>query len=635
LEGETGWNVLFPALNRHFFVIHDDYCKGLTGQSLEAICKLFSICGASSYPSPQSRVANGQRDWAAPGWLLGLESVGQNETIERKIKALERWLKAKGFEATKDYLFCQAADYANQRERTATPSEFGVALKIKPWLRTSAGCVVPRTACIRTQELQDFFGNSAAYVEADLPQDLLENLGVKTHLTAEVLLARLREMSPTTNPDFDLVQKIYRRLQDTTFDAGVFKNERLVFLSFPQPRWRLAGELVWIDTGELFDDEFGYVEKTYGGQNQSELRRFFSDKLKTPERPRLEQYAAVWQTLCNNATVDPQMVERKLKIILTQMAESQDELPNSNWWPAIKPNLKIWTTRGRFVNPSKAYVPDDSLAVEVFKDADDVQVAYLPKVTNPSLNFLRQSIGCNSLKENIQPRLSQIQGENPCPENRFLTVAAQELIVLLICKKPGWQDHKTGLQSLLKTKEVGVNAITVNYSLRDNPAAGTKPRHNDAYWDKHQHRLLLREGVDPETLRDAAAKSIAAQFYGDSKSVDAEAEFFKLLMATPARGAKIKNEHAEWNLNAEQEAWLREQNWQPVLINIEAEEPPPTPRPNHQITTATSGSTIPTVATPTIAESSQPSTTPKTPGTAVVTQTSSAAMSAGVQKETF
>ena len=241
LEGETGWTVLFPALNRHFFVIHDDYCKGLTGKPLEAICKLFSICGATSYPSPQSRVANGQRDWAAPGWLLALESAGQNEIVERKIKALERWLKAKGFEATKDYLFCHTADYSNQWERTATPSEFGLALKIKPWLRTSAGFVMPRTACMRKPELQDFFGASVAYVEADVPLDLLENLGTKTHLTAEVLLARLREMSSTANPDFELVQKIYRRLQDTTFDAGVFKNERLIFLSFPQPHWRPAG----------------------------------------------------------------------------------------------------------------------------------------------------------------------------------------------------------------------------------------------------------------------------------------------------------------------------------------------------------------------------------------------------------
>jgi hypothetical protein len=358
LEGETGWNVLFPALNRHFFVIHNDYCSGLTGQPLEAICKLFSICGATSYPSPQSRVANGQRDWAAPGWLLGLESVGQNETIERKIKALERWLNAKGFEATKDYLFCHTANHANQWERTATPSEFGVALKIKPWLRTSAGCVVPRTACMRTPELQDFFGASAAYVEADLPQDLLENLGVKTHLTAEVLLARLREMSSASNPDFELVQKIYRRLQDTTFDAGVFRNERLVFLSFPQPHWRPAGELVWADAGELFDNEFGYAERTYGNQNESELRRFFSETLKTPERPQLQQYAAVWQTLCNNGPVERQTAEKKLKIILTQMAESQDELPNFDWWPSVKPNLKIWTTAGRFVNSGKAYVPD-------------------------------------------------------------------------------------------------------------------------------------------------------------------------------------------------------------------------------------------------------------------------------------
>jgi len=178
MEGDTGWSVLFPALNRHFFVIHDDYCNGLVGEPLATMCKLFSICGATAFPSPQSRVANRQLDWDAPGWLLGLESAGQNESAERKVKALERWLNAKGFDAAKQYLFCSTANNANEWERTATPSAFGVALKTRPWLRTSAGYVVPSTAYVKTPELQDFFRASATYVEADIPQDLLESLGV-------------------------------------------------------------------------------------------------------------------------------------------------------------------------------------------------------------------------------------------------------------------------------------------------------------------------------------------------------------------------------------------------------------------------------------------------------------------------
>jgi hypothetical protein len=630
LEGETGWNVLFPALNRHFSVIHDDYCSGLEGQSLEIMCKLFSVCGATSFPSPQSRVANRQLDWSAPGWLLGLDSVGQNETIERKVKALERWLKAKGTEATKEYLFCHTANHANEWEQTVTPSEFGLALKIKAWLRTSAGCVVPRTACMRTPELQDFFGALAAYVEADLPAALLEYLGVKTHLTAEVLVARLREMASTTSPDVELVQKIYRRLQDTTFDPGVFSNEALVFLSSPQPRWRKASELTWVDTGDLFDSEFGYVELTYGKKNESELRRFFSDKLKIPEHPNLEQYAAVWQTLCSAPPVDRAQVEKKLRIILTQMASSQNELPNNNWWLALIPALKIWTTAGRFVSLGLAYMPDSALAVEIFKDhaTGPVPIAFLPKATKQEFAFL-EHMGCKSLAETIQPRLSKIQGGNPRAQNTLLTAAAIELVVLLICNKPRWQDHQASLQFLLKTREVGVDAITINYSLRDNPAAGTQSRPSDAYWDREQQRLLLREGVDPETQRDAVAKSIAAQFFGDSKITETEAEFFKLLMATPARAKKIKSEHANWNLNTEQEAWLREQNWQTVLINLETDEPPTTPRPNRLIAPGTSTRTTAADSTTAASTPSQRDARPEPAGTAAGSQPSSAEATSG------
>ena len=392
-------------------------------------------------------------------------------------------------------------------------------------------------------------------------------------------------MSPTTNPDVDLVQKIYRRLQDTTFDTGVFSNERLVFLSFPQPHWRLAGELVWTDAGELFDNEFGYVEKTYGNQNQSELRRFFSDKLKVAERPKLEQYARAWQTLCAATPVDRPTVERKLKTILTQMADSQDELSTCNWWLALKPNLKIWATAGRFVSPATVYMPDDALAVEIFKDqaAGEVPIAYLPKSTKQGFAFL-EHMGCKSLAENIQPSLLHRHEETPDGKGKFLTDAAKELVVLMICSEHGLQDHADNLQRLLQTNEVSVETITVNYSLRGNSAAGVQPRPNDAYWDNLHHCLLLCASVDDDTLREAAAKSIAAQFSDKSGGADRQVEFFRLLIATllratPARAQIIKRQHPKWNLTTEQEAWLREQDWQPVLIELEV---PEQPQPNRQ-----------------------------------------------------
>jgi hypothetical protein len=55
LENDIGWNLLFSALDRHFFVIHDDYCAGLSGDSIAELREVFKACGATAYPDPRLR----------------------------------------------------------------------------------------------------------------------------------------------------------------------------------------------------------------------------------------------------------------------------------------------------------------------------------------------------------------------------------------------------------------------------------------------------------------------------------------------------------------------------------------------------------------------------------------------------
>lgn len=109
LEGDSGWNLLFCALDRNFFVIHDDYCAGLSGDSLAELQEVFKACGATAFPDPPlrelipgaprynetlARCAHAVhgipklRDWAAPGWLMGLKTWSRPPTDSAK---LERW----------------------------------------------------------------------------------------------------------------------------------------------------------------------------------------------------------------------------------------------------------------------------------------------------------------------------------------------------------------------------------------------------------------------------------------------------------------------------------------------------------------------------------------------------------------
>jgi hypothetical protein len=593
LEGDTGWNLLFPPIDRHFFVIHNAYCAGLSQESLAELQELFKACGATEFPDPNLREISADdphydavltrcaqivygrpklRDWAAPCWLRSLQSSGHSVDTLRKIAALERWLNALGPINTTKVLHSCKLDYENKWQQIDADSEFGLMLRTKAWLHTSKGHVPPPAAYLDTPEFREFFGDSVPYVGTEIAVPLLEKLGVRVHLTAEVLIAQLREISGKVQTDLSLLSKIYRRLHDSTFDAGIFGREKLVFLSEPKPRWLSTGSLVWQDAGELFDDDFGYVELTYGN---SDLRHFFIERLKIPPQPELTHYASAWKNLWLTSPPDRQTTERKLKAILPRLAASPNEFAGSDWWLELKPQLRIWTDREEFLPPSHVYVPDHSTAVELF--AGRIHIAFPPKPTGTVLEFLR-SLACRSLAATLQTRLCGTAGESMDRSPICLTPGAKELCVLLVCSRKGWEDRRLHLEALLETTEVGVTEITVEYWLKDNREVGTQPLPRDAHWDVDTCRLLLRDGVDPESLRDAAAKAIAVEFFGEATSAEMQAEFFLVLTVGLDRARKLMRERSNWRLKPEQQAWLRKQLWQILITELDEVEQPPVPR---------------------------------------------------------
>jgi hypothetical protein len=438
-----------------------------------------------------------------------------------------------------------------------------------------------------TPEFREFFGDSVAYVVADLLplSPFLERLGTRTHLTTNVLIDLLRQMSRVPVAiNFGLLEKIYRRLQDCNFDASLFRREDLIFLVEPKPRWLSTEKLVWEDAGELFDEDFGYASLTYG---KSELHRFFTEKLKTPLQPELRHYAAAWKNLTSIPAPDAMLVEKKLKVVLQRLADCQSELTDSDWWAEIKPHLDVWTDRRKFQSAQQVYVPDHSVAVEVFTGR--VNVAFPKKPNRTVMGFLR-GIGCPSLAAAVETKLVEITGESVCPSAAYLNDAAKDLCVLLVCSHTGWRDRCSLLQALLDTTEVGVTAITVDYVLRENAGAGVQNQSRDAYWDVAKRRLLLREGVDTETLRDAAAESIAAEFFGEAASTEMNAAFFRLLTVTVERARKLRDEQANWRLTPDQQDWLREQNWQIVITELDEVVKPPPPRGSTAPPSAVGGS---------------------------------------------
>jgi hypothetical protein len=375
-----------------------------------------------------------------------------------------------------------------------------------------------------------------------------------------------------------------------------------------------ADKLVWEDAGELFDDDFGYLSlpDNYG---ESELRHFFTGKLKVPMQPALSQYANAWKKLAVEPAADRAIVERKLKVILARLADNREGLSTSSWWQELKPQLRAWTLTGEFKPPSSVYLPNHSVAVEIFGGSGRIHVAFPPKPTRLVMSFLTW-MDCPSLSDAVQTRLLAATSETPRTEPACLTPAAKELCVSLVCSQQGWQDRTRLLEALLETVECGVSSVTVEYFLPKNPNAGRQQQSRDAYWDAARRRLLLRDGVDSESLRDAAAKSIAAEFFGEAASADVQAEFFRILTASVERARKLMTERSNWRLALEQQEWLQNQRWQILITEIDEGELTP-PRPPQTTTEARSKAATPppTAGSQTVSNQDQKSSTINTSGT--------------------
>ena len=73
-----------------------------------------------------------------------------------------------GSEYAKKFLHCSKPDLRGNWNQLGSWSEFRDVLRKKQWLRTSLGYVTPSDAYLDTPEFREFFGDSVAYVAADL-----------------------------------------------------------------------------------------------------------------------------------------------------------------------------------------------------------------------------------------------------------------------------------------------------------------------------------------------------------------------------------------------------------------------------------------------------------------------------------
>jgi hypothetical protein len=348
--------------------------------------------------------------------------------------------------------------------------------------------------------------------------------------------------------DEALVVRIYRRLQDISFDTAVFRREPLVFLSRPTSRWISSQTVFWHDAGAVFDEEFGYAELTY---RNDELRGFFTSKLGVLENPQEKEFAEVWANMPATAATEPEKIKRRLTMILPQLTRLADDGQMPEWWALVKPRLKVWTTSRQFVDPATAFMPDHALAEELFGNTESI--AWLPKsYLGPKLIRFLRSLGCQSLASALNSTPLDTARHTVLPKPRFLTPASKELLVSWVCATGDRNIQKQDLKELLETQEAEVPALSVEYRLATGNSPAVRPA--AAFWAPEESRLYLRENATLKAQQSAVAATLASRFAQAGKQ--AEDTIYRLLSLEPA-DARRELELRKWVLSPDQEEWLR------------------------------------------------------------------------------
>lgn len=561
LENDTGWNWVFisPHDRQHFWLLSNDYVQGQPDAIREAVRKLMGHCGATDLPDPAKLCEEGGRyNWQPPRWLRDLCRDQPPTNLERKVAALERWIGRFKPEFFAKFLR-RGTEWAHGQPIETQLSYLGIALRDRPWLRSSKGCVAPTIVFADDPEIRDFLGESVAYTKSDLPRLLLERLGVRFRLTAASLIGELRRMRDSGLAKASLVVRIYRRLQTEAFNPDSFRNERLIYLTEPGPRWCLVDETVWKDLGEPFDPYFGIVERTYG---EEDLQHFFTHTLGTPREPSLRKLVEIWVGMSSAIPENVKLAEGRMKEILRRCAGDVDELKMNSWWSEMRPRLAVWTTTQCFARPESVFAPDDGFAEQTF--AGKVTIAWGPNgLSSERLAMLLSEVGCRSLAGEMRSGVDST-GETVTDESpNVLTQASKELLLLWLFQEKGWEKRKSLLESLIKSTEVSVKDLAVVYSL--NRLDITISRATAAFWSAGESRLLFDFASSPESRRAAAAKSVAAGLRRITK--DDEDTAYRLLMQSATEAHALAAER-KWSLPLEASNWLKELGLQ---IGLKAE----------------------------------------------------------------
>lgn len=445
----------------------------------------------------------------------------------------------------------------NNSQEKHFKSSFLNSLKNTSWLSTTKGFVKPDEAFLPLKQIKEILGETVAYLEEDISEEVVELLGIRNEVTAEELLDVLAHNSREQTGSKDFALRVYKYLNSLDIDQNIvsrFKEEKLIYVPSHEDKWLSSKNVIWLDRSDVLGDDFAYLEKIY-----PKLNDFFVDILGVKKDVDTEHFAERWLTLQKKDNIPHDKMKNILSSIYQELLPicKKEDNERPDWWGRFERDAQIWTQGDTFVNSGDVYVPDDGDLKQIFRD-NNIHFAWRPeKDSFAQWESLYRALDLSYLSESVDISLVDEVQYPVVSESKYLTKASKILIATWLAEKaPNDYERLQNshlLESLLNTGEAHSESIRVVYEL--NYKKIEKKR--EAYWVRDSETLLLSQNSNHGKLKNMIALTLARAVMSNRAYKDF-ANWIELVLCETDWDCRVNQNN--WHVPEDVKVWLESQS---------------------------------------------------------------------------
>ncbi len=397
-------------------------------------------------------------------------------------------------------------------------SEFFFHLKNHRWLPTQKGLVKPSQAFLPRKEIQEILGDTVPYFTGNGSEtEILEELGVKTGLTVEVLMQTLIDVSISSESNSELVSRIYgqfasrTQFSDLSEVAEKFRNNRLIFIPEKDARkkWFKSCDVIWSDDKKILDKDIICLEKYYHN-----LKEFFVKTIGVKESADPEYFAQRWLGLQKNGLESSSDLRETMDVIYHKLLPVSRYVEKPNWWEKFVKAALIFTQNNNFRECSTVILPDDGMLKRVFANSK-VDFAWRPEKDsfNQWASFY-ESFNVPRISESVTTNLADDIAFQEMDKNRLITECAIIMLSAWLREKDidsYKRFYKEGIfEELSRLKEAVCNKdIKVLFTLKTTSVPIAVEKDYPVFWDRKKGQIIFNDRTDEPDLKKKLATEIA------------------------------------------------------------------------------------------------------------------------------